>query len=236
MAITLFFFCSLLLGTSLGQGDGNDRVLNQVLKNVGDVVNQGVGLPHEKVALTTRLANSGLEHGANIARMGVAAGTTLSSQGLRGGTDIGKQSLDLVGTISEIAPGGSVARYVTDAGKKGLDISHNLGQKGIKGTNYVGNEVIDKTKTLTTITTGTLENLSSAGTGLTQETVSTGLNAVANVGNTIMDAATALIPRTAPQPNAIPEIPPVPKAEPAPTPEPNGISSIFSNGLSYITG
>nr|BAI50826.1 hypothetical protein Td21 similar to hemolysin-like secreted salivary protein 3 [Triatoma dimidiata] len=210
MAIALFFSFSLLVGTSLGQNPGNDRILNNVLRTAGDVVNRPLDLNHEQVKLTIKLVDSGLEHGTNLGKMGVAAGTTLSSQGLGGSVDIGKQSLDLVGTVSEIVPGSQIlpVRYVTDGGKTVLDVGNNVGQKSIKGASVLGNEVLDKTKTVTKITTGTIENLSSARTRLAKDTVSTSLDAVANVLNTGVDAFRAIVPgfsQAVPEPTAKPE-------------------------------
>nr|BBA30644.1 Pc60, similar to hemolysin-like [Panstrongylus chinai] len=234
MPIALFFFYSLLLGTSLGQQYGSNRTLNKVLGNVGNVVNQGIDLEHERVKLTTKLTNSGVEHGTNIGKMGVAAGATLSSQGLGGGTDLAKEGLELVGTVGEIIPGAGVpVNYVTEAGKTGLTIVNNLGQKGIKVTTHLGNQALDNTKTITKIASGTVENFSSARTGVAKETVSTGLNALANVLNTGMDAGMALVPGTTTQPNESPENS-QPVSEPAP--ESNAVSSLIQRGWSYFGG
>nr|ABR27952.1 hemolysin-like secreted salivary protein 3 [Triatoma infestans] len=246
MAIALLFFCSLLLATSLGQY-GYDRTLNQAFGRIADVVNQGVEVAQEKTRLTTQLTNSALEHGTNLGKMGVAAGTTLTSKGLGGVSDIGKQGLDLTGTVVEIVPGAELlpVRTVTDAGKTGVTVLNNIGQKGIKSTNYLGSEVLDKTKTITKITTGTVDNLSSAGTAITKETVSTAANAVANLLNTGVDAFRAFMPGGSTETNEIldipqPELPKVAEPEPEnkiaehvtpppvvkPDVEPNAIESV----------
>uniref|UniRef100_A0A023FCP8 Putative hemolysin-like secreted salivary protein 3 n=1 Tax=Triatoma infestans TaxID=30076 RepID=A0A023FCP8_TRIIF len=263
MAIALLFFCSLLLATSLGQY-GNDRTLNQVFGGVADVVNQGVEVAQEKTRLTTQLTSSAVEHGTNLGKMGVAAGTTLTSKGLGGVSDIGKQGLDLADTVVEILPGGEFVptSYVTGAGKTALTVVNNIGQKGIKSTNSLGSEVLDKTKTITKITTGTVDNLSSAGTAITKETVSTAANAVANLLNTGVDAFRAFMPGGSTETNEILDIPevnpkqpkiaePIPEnkiAEEVPPPpvvkpesEPNAIEPVpgpelESNGIiSYIS-
>uniref|UniRef100_G3CJS7 Hemolysin-like secreted salivary protein n=1 Tax=Dipetalogaster maximus TaxID=72496 RepID=G3CJS7_DIPMA len=223
MESVLFFSCSLLLGTFLGQNHNNDRILNKVLGTVSDVATHPADIIHEKVKLATKLTESGVIHGTNLGKMGVAASAVLSSQGLGQAIDIGKQAIDLVGTVGEIVPGVELlpVKHVTDGGKAILTLGNNIGQTGIKATSYLGNQVLDKTKTITQITTGTLENLSSAGTGLIKNTVSTSLNAVANVMNTVIDAAAAFVPGI------------FPALEPLPEPEPNGI---IQNILSYFTG
>uniref|UniRef100_E2J784 Hemolysin-like secreted salivary protein 1 n=1 Tax=Triatoma matogrossensis TaxID=162370 RepID=E2J784_9HEMI len=256
MAIALFFFCSLLLGTSLGQY-GSDRTLNQMFGGVADVVNQGIDVAQGNVKLATQLTGSAVEHGTNLGKMGVAAGTTLTRKGLGGVADLGKQGLDLVGTVAEIIPGAELlpVRTVTDIGKTGVTVLNNIGQEGIKSAGYLGNEVLDKTKTLAKITTGTVGNLASAGSAIAKDTVSTAANAAANVLNTGMDALMAFIPGGSTKTNAIPDIPkaitqpaiakPIPEnkiAKPIPEnkiakPESKpsgGIGSYLSSGLSLF--
>uniref|UniRef100_E2J785 Hemolysin-like secreted salivary protein n=1 Tax=Triatoma matogrossensis TaxID=162370 RepID=E2J785_9HEMI len=208
MAITLFFFCSLLLGTSLGQ-DGNDRYLNQMLGSAADLANQGVDVLQGRDKLINQLTGSAVEHGTNLGKMGVAAGTTLASKGLGGAADLGKGSLDLTGTVVEIVPGTELlpVRTVTDAGKTGVTVLNNIGQKGIESVGYLGNEVLDKTNTITKITTGTLDNLSSARAAITKDTVSTTANAAANLLHTLGDAAGAFMPGGSTETNEILEIP-----------------------------
>nr|QHB21511.1 venom hemolysin-like protein 4 [Platymeris rhadamanthus] len=217
---SVVILCFLLLGSSLGEEQNRRRFMTGIMEGIGSTAGQGLDLFNNAVKYGTGLTGDAVQSGTDIGKMGVAAGASLSSQALGEGVDIGKQALDIVKTVSGLIPGVSLpVGLATSLAQWGLNLGDKVGQKGIKASSGLGHVGLDYANEMTKLTTGTLENLSSAGTGLTKDTIKTGLNILSNLFNTGVDATKEFIPgndnpvNQVPQPVLVPE-PIHPKATP----------------------
>uniref|UniRef100_T1I074 Uncharacterized protein n=1 Tax=Rhodnius prolixus TaxID=13249 RepID=T1I074_RHOPR len=160
----------------------------------GNVTGQGTDVIRDAVTSAAKLILSGVDHTTNLATLVVTAVATIKSQVLTGGSSLGIQALQLADTVGEIIPLGEMPmKLATAVGKVSMEAVNSVGQQTVKSGLDVEGTVVNVIEQATKYTTGTLRNLSAAGTGFIKSAVSSMLKGVGGVLDAGLDAVKKVI-------------------------------------------